>query len=213
MAIWFQTTGLENTTASKAAFITALSIVLVPVFKKLIFKTHLKPKFWIAVFLALIGIFLLSFGLEVPEKFNKGDFDIFICSLFYAFYIILLENLVKKHSGPVIMFFSFSFTGDFALLASLIFSSWPGFTILVEMEFLLNLVALVVLGGLIPYLLMAKGQKVVTAQMAALIYIFEPVFAMILAWPLLHEIPTSIELTGSIVIMAALLNGIIIQRS
>ena len=82
-----QTYGIMLTTATKSAFITGLNVIMVPIFVALIFHRKVGNKIWVATFLALLGVFVMSFsGLE--GSFEWGDLLVLICDVFYAFYII-----------------------------------------------------------------------------------------------------------------------------
>src|ERR1700740_2393253 len=73
----FQTTGLVYTTPSKSAFLTGVSVVLVPVFLALIWRRHINRWTVPGVAAAFIGLYLLT----VPPHpvggllagINRGD--------------------------------------------------------------------------------------------------------------------------------------------
>lgn len=80
-----QTLGLAHTSASRSAFITALSVVLVPLLLRLAGR-EVGPAF-LAAFLALAGVGLLSYDPYQPP-FNVGDLWTFLTALAYALYIV-----------------------------------------------------------------------------------------------------------------------------
>ncbi len=209
LGVWTQTIGLQHTSASNAGFITAFSVVLVPFIKKMHFNSPISKGLAAAVFLALAGIYMISFGPHLPQSFNVGDGFVFICALIYGYYIVLLEVIAKKFSAPTIMSLTFLVSALLALLAATIWDPSPNFTELFgSLKFSANLIALSILGGVIPYLLMAQGQRVVTAQLAALIYILEPTFASGLAIIFLGEILLFSQIFGSLIMVVALIIGI-----
>ena len=83
-----QTLGLAHTSASRSAFITAMSVVLVPILLRLAGR-EVGPAF-LAAFLALAGVGLLSYDPYQPP-FNVGDLWTFLTALAYALYIVRLE--------------------------------------------------------------------------------------------------------------------------
>lgn len=83
-----QTLGLAHTSASRSAFITALSVVLVPLLLRLAGR-EVGPAF-LAAFLALAGVGLLSYDPYQPP-FNVGDLWTFLTALAYALYIVRLR--------------------------------------------------------------------------------------------------------------------------
>ncbi|MCL2806635.1 MAG: DMT family transporter [Coriobacteriia bacterium] len=89
-----QQIGLVTVTASKAAFITALYIVLVPVVG-LFLKQKTRWNTWVSVGVAVAGLYLLC----VSSSFTLalGDIILIVCALFWAFHI-----LAVGHYAPLI---------------------------------------------------------------------------------------------------------------
>ena len=89
----FQNFGLMNTTASKSAFITSVSVLIVPILLVLFKLQKISNKIWLAVLLATFGLYLLvlpSGGL------NYGDMLTFGCALSFAIHIIFQDIYIKK---------------------------------------------------------------------------------------------------------------------
>lgn len=61
------------------------------------------------------------------------------------------------------------------------FQNIPQFLSNIGLNVYFNMFCLVIIGSIIPYILMGIGQSILDAQKAALIYLLEPVFAMIIA--------------------------------
>ena len=85
-----QQIGIGTTSASKAGFITALYVVLVPLLS-LFLKKRPTPQIWLCVFLALAGLYLLcmkvgSFTLET------GDAWVLACAFLFSIQILLLDH-------------------------------------------------------------------------------------------------------------------------
>lgn len=212
-AIALQTYGIQFTTASKAGFITAFSVVLVPVLKRFHFDANIPQKVYLAVILALGGLYAVSFGLAIPQSVNRGDFFIFLCAIFYGYYIVVLEVVVQKFSGATTMFFSFGLTGIACFALGLCVETHPHAAVLLTAPVALSFLGLVVPGSLVAYLLMAWGQKRVPAEVAALVYTLEPVFAFLIAWLLLRESLSPWQLTGAALVMLALIIGVRSQQA
>jgi drug/metabolite transporter (DMT)-like permease len=67
---------------------------------------------------------------------------------------------------------------------------------------------LIVMGTIVPYVLMGTGQRVTDAQTASMIYILEPVFAMMIALLFFGEIPVEMKFVGGAIIILAQFIGI-----
>jgi drug/metabolite transporter (DMT)-like permease len=99
----FQTTGLTLTTPSKSAFLTGVSVVLVPVFLTLFWKRHIKPWSVAGVALAFVGLYLLTVPagdgrtLLNLESINLGDLLTLACAVSFAFHIIYMGRASAAH--------------------------------------------------------------------------------------------------------------------
>ena len=97
MGYSFQNYGLEITTPSKSAFITSMSILLVPIFVFFIKKKKINHHLWISIIIATVGLYLLLDPGYLPENqyssesssANIGDFLTFGCAVFFAIHIII----------------------------------------------------------------------------------------------------------------------------
>jgi drug/metabolite transporter (DMT)-like permease len=205
-ALYIQTLSLKYTTASNSAFITAFFVVVVPIIERFYYKKIIKFKFYAAIGFAIIGLYCISVGFSLPNQFNYGDGLALIAAILYGFYIVFLEKLVARFSEGTIMFFSFALWVIFAVVTGLFDG---GLTVYPDFNFIStsNLLAVSILGSVIPYLLMAKGQRVVSAQLASLVYNLEPIFAALLAFLFIGEIFTIPKIIGSSIIFGALVLG------
>ena len=89
----FQNFGLMNTTASKSAFITSVSVLIVPILLVLFKLQKVNKKIWASVILATIGLYLLvlpSGGLNFGDILTSG------CALSFAIHIIYQDIYIKK---------------------------------------------------------------------------------------------------------------------
>ena len=85
----FQTLGLANTGAAITGFVTGLYVVLTPLFAAVIFKERISKTVWFYVFLATIGLGLLSIhGFSV----GYGEFLVFLSAIAFAGHITALSK-------------------------------------------------------------------------------------------------------------------------
>jgi drug/metabolite transporter (DMT)-like permease len=88
----FQSFGLTLTTVSNTGFITGLYVVFTPVVAALALKKNITRIEWLAVFMATIGLALLSLnGLT----FGLGEFLVLVSALFFALHIVALGEWSK----------------------------------------------------------------------------------------------------------------------
>src|SRR5262249_8846528 len=98
----FQTTGIRLTTASKSAFITGISVVLVPIFLKLLWRRKTTGWTALGVGAATVGLFLLTVppgasGLAMWSSMNPGDLLTLACAVSFAFHIIFLGRSSERY--------------------------------------------------------------------------------------------------------------------
>lgn len=86
--------GLQFTTASKASFITATYILMVPIFG-LFLGQALRRNHAIGAVLAMTGVWCLS----VKEDFSvgAGDFLVFLCAVSFALHILYLDYASRRY--------------------------------------------------------------------------------------------------------------------
>lgn len=94
LAFSLQTVGLVYTTSSKNAFITGAYVVMVPFISWFLTKEKSKIIIYIASFICLLGIGLLS--LEGDLSMNYGDFLTLICAIFFALQMSIIGATIKK---------------------------------------------------------------------------------------------------------------------
>ena len=89
--------GMKYTTVGKAGFITAMYIVLVPVFGIFV-KKKTGVKVWIAVAAALAGLYLLCMT-KGDFQLQKGDAYILGCAAVFALHILVVDHFSPLVDG------------------------------------------------------------------------------------------------------------------
>jgi drug/metabolite transporter (DMT)-like permease len=85
----FQTIGLANTGAAITGFVTGLYVVLTPLFAGLIFKERVSKNTWFYVFMATVGLALLSLkGWSI----GFGELMVFFSAIAFAAHITALSK-------------------------------------------------------------------------------------------------------------------------
>ena len=195
-----QQIGIGTTSASKAGFITALYVVLVPMLS-IFLKKRPTPQIWLCVLLALTGLYLLcmkvgSFTLET------GDAWVLACAFLFSIQILLLD-----HYSPLLDAVRLS-RMQFLVVAVLS-------TILMFLAehptlgaFRLALPAILYAGIFssgIAYTLQIVGQDGVNPTVASLVMSLESVFSALAGAVILHERMTGRELSGAGLMFLAIL--------
>jgi drug/metabolite transporter (DMT)-like permease len=100
----FQTVGLRYTTPSRSAFLTGLSVLLVPFVSRFWLGRTVRTSAWIGVALAVVGLAALTrpFGGDVPAAVRLGDALTAACALACALQIALMSEWAPRH--PLVPF-------------------------------------------------------------------------------------------------------------
>ncbi|NMM63750.1 DMT family transporter [Clostridium sp. P21] len=169
----FQQVGIAYTTAGKAAFITGLYIVIVPIFGVFL-KQHININNWIGVIVAVIGLYFLC----ITDKFSisYGDFLQLICAFFFAVQILLIDNFSKKLNILKLAFIQFVTCSMLSLVSAL-------FVEKISMSSILLAAVPILYGGIlscgVAYTLQIVAQKNAEPSQAAIIMSMEAVFGSI----------------------------------
>lgn len=198
VAAGLQQVGLVYTSASKAGFITAMYIVLVPILGLFLKK---KPPIsaWISVVIAVAGLYLLS-CVGVSE-INIGDLLLMGCAFTYSIQITLIDRCAPGQDGIRLN------------CIQLIFCAlWSIPFMLAEAPVMANIIACAmplayagVMSMGVAYTLQIIGQQNLPPTPASLLMSLESVFAALCGWWLLHESMTTAELLGCGLVFAAVI--------
>lgn len=200
-AFAFQTFGLQASTPSKNAFLTATNVVFVPYLLWLFM--HRKPhrKELIASVICLGGIALLTWKPDMTSL-QTGDLLSLICAFFFALHIIALERY-SSHI-PTIAFTAMQMltAGILSIFGAFLFESGPSS---VSGEAVFSSLYLIFVSTLLAYLLQTAAQKYTSANSASLILSMEALFASIFSFLLLHEVMTIPMILGAAMIFTSIL--------
>ena len=172
----FQTFGLDRTSSANAGFLTGLGVVWVPLMAGPLLKKPAAFGSKIGVFLALIGLFLLTW--HTPWTINFGDFLVVICSGFVALHIIGLDAFTKGYDARALTFVQIATMAVLGCFGSLVFEpvSWPQTW---SSSLVFAFIVTSVFATAYAFWAMTTFQNRTTPTRAALIYTLEPVFAAI----------------------------------
>lgn len=196
----FQQAGLRFTTAGNAGFITGLYVIFIPLVQTIIFKQKTRPLVWLAVSLAIIGLFLLSTNGQL--QVNKGDLLELVGALFWALHVIWIGRLVQQAQPLEIAIGQYLVCGLLSLILGLILESHQLVTISSAFWAILYTGIFSVAIG---YTLQIIGQKYAPPADAAIILSLEAVFAAFFGWIFLQETLSLLQVSGCVAMLAGML--------
>lgn len=181
LASTIQQYGIIYTTIGKSGFLTTLYVVFVPLLA-LLFGKRVNWNGWVAVVIALLGMFLIC--IEKGEPLNVGDLLIIVSAFFFAVHIIIVDKYASRIDGIRLSFMQFAVCGVLNTIFALIFE---------EIDFIalgnatISIIYAGVISGAIGYTLQIVAQKWVAPNIAPLIMCLESVFALLAGAILRHE--------------------------
>lgn len=192
--------GCVFTTAGKAAFITTLYVVIVPIFS-IFLRRRVRPIMWLCVVLGVIGLYLLA----MPDGFgsvSKGDFFVILCAVAYAVHILVCDHFVAKNDGVKLSCVQFLTAGIIGCICMFIFET-PDLDAILTCAIPI-LYAGCISGGL-GYTLQIVAQRDAEPTVASLLMSLESVFGVLFGALLLHEVMSGREILGCCTIFAAVI--------
>ncbi|MFN8534689.1 MAG: DMT family transporter [Dehalococcoidia bacterium] len=199
LAYALQTLGLERSTASQGGFITALSIVLVPI--GVWIWEHRRPgrRLALGVAAATAGLALLS--LDETLTVQAGDLLLFGGAVAFAGHIITLGRAARVGPNPALV------VGQVAVVAVL---AWPAALVIEGMPrpdapAWAAVLYTAVMATVVVLLVQSWAQRSVSANRAAVIFALEPVFAALFAVAFGGESLGTRQLAGGALIVLGML--------
>ena len=196
-----QIVGLQYTTASKNAFLTATNVVMVPFIAFILERKKIELKSIAGAVLALTGAGILS--LQSGFSIGLGDSLTLGCAIGFAFQIYLTGKYVHR-IRPAILNFMQMLSACFLSFIGLLLSG----KISLEGVSSSGWIAMFYLGLVsttLCYFLQTWAQKHVDETKSAIILSLEAVFGTVFSVVLLREEVTSRMILGSITILLAVL--------
>ncbi|HET9027313.1 MAG TPA: DMT family transporter [Trueperaceae bacterium] len=195
-----QTAGLAITSASNAAFITGLSVILTPLVARVWLKRALSARVLLAASVALAGLGLMTLRNGFAAV-NAGDLLVLVTALTYAMYIVYLGEVAGKVRGTSLAMMQHL---PMAALAWLWAAPEVGKLASVPIGTYLAILYLAVVATALVAVIQTYAQRVVPAHLAALIFVLEPVFAAGFAMLLIGERLGTLGWLGASLILVAM---------
>ena len=194
-----QQIGIEYTTVGKAGFITAMYIILVPIFSIFLHKKA-GMKLWVSVVIAVAGLYLLC--MSGSFSVAKGDLIVFLCAIAFSFHILIISHFSPKVDGVKMSCIQFWVTAILSAVFMLIFER-PDFSALLAAWMPICYAG--VLSSGVAYTLQIVGQKDMNPTVASLIMSLESVISVIAGWAVLHQTMGAREIAGCVLMFIAII--------
>lgn len=200
LASAMQQTGMVYASAGKGGFISAMYMLPIPFLNLLLFRKRVQWSVWVAVGMAVFGMYLLC--LTEGFTLERGDTLLCISALLFSCHILCCDYFAPKGEPVTIAAI------QFATVSAI---SWP-VSFLVENPSMGGLLAAGVpilycglMSGGVGYTFQLIAQRHTDPTPASLLMSLESVFAVLAGALLLHETMSTRELLGCAVIFASVI--------
>lgn len=193
----FQTYGLTKTTVSNTGFITGLYLVFTPLISLIILKRHVLKIQWLAVVIATIGLFFISYnGVTI----GLGEILVLISAFIYGAHFVALGEWSDGKNTYALTFIQ---VVTVAALTS-IFAFKDGFQIAPDSTVWLAILYTAFFATFIGFLIQTKAQSVMSATVASVLLATETPFAVFFGL-YFHSDPLTLRIiTGGSLVMLAM---------
>lgn len=212
----FQTVGLVFTTATVAAFITGLSVIITPLLAIVLFQFRIQRNIIIGAILAFLGVSLLSGILELDLSQSQGQWQlignvlIFICAIAIAFHILLTERHAPSIDPAGFLFFQL-ITATILSMGTMVVTKQyePAFFNPSNWDSVIwiTVIVTVIFATVFAFLIQSyyQSKRIISGSRIAVIYAFEPVFAALTSFLILGESLSFLGLIGAALIFFAMI--------
>ena len=200
-ATFFQQFGMASgADAGKASFITALYVVLVPIYA-IALRKRAPINVWVSIVIAVVGFYFLciqgDFSIETP------DLIVFVCALIFPIHILAIDHFSPRCDGVRMSCIQF-FVGTIINAILAIITEMP-VNFADVWQNIMPILFLGIMSSGVAYTLQIIGQRGANPAAASIIMSLESVFGVVGAAMLLGERMTTREYIGAAIVLVAVL--------
>ncbi len=197
----FQTVALEYSKAGVVGFLTGLNVVMVPIMSALIVRKIPSAYSQIGVFLALIGVALMSFRAGFSVSF--GDSLAIVCAFFVSVHILMTDRFSRKYDTYLLTTIEITVLAVLSTVTSLakepylIPEHFSGYIVT-------SLIITAVFATVYAFVVQTTMQQYTTPTKTALIFTMEPVMSAVFGYILGGEVLSLRGYVGALTIFIGL---------
>lgn len=188
----------SGTDAGKAAFITALYVVLVPVFS-LVLKKRAPINAWISVGIAVVGFYLLCIKGDFSLEFS--DALVLLCAVVFTTHILVIDRFSPRCDGVRMSCVQFAVVTVVSLVCAIFFEQ-P-----VSLDGITSAIGPILMLGIgssgIAYTLQIVAQSNLNPTVASIVMSLESVFGVVGSAIFLGETMSTREYFGCAIVFTA----------
>lgn len=206
LGYYFQTVGLQYTSAAASGIITGAYVVLLPLISYLYLKTKVSRVDTISSIISFGGLILMSLGALNDLGTQFGDVLTLLCAVGYALQIAYVAKYSKGINSSTFTFYQIAAVTVFSAI-SIPFT--PGGFGTINLYVVFALIFTAIFGSVFGYYVSTVALIYVEPTAAGIIFVGEPIFAAISAVLFAHEqIGAYVIIGGSVMILAMFLTSL-----
>lgn len=209
---WLYFEAINRIPIGIALVIEYIAPLLVALWVRIVWGRRLPLLAWIAIPVAVVGLGL-AIGIASGDAFRAlapvGVLAAVGAALAYAYYGLHAEALTRRRSAPAVLGLGLV-AATLALAIALPWWSFPWSALAVvppeapiAVDALWYSLYVVILGTLVPFTLLIAGLRRVGADGASVTAMLEPILAGAVAWVVLDQVLTPLQVIGAIVVLIA----------
>lgn len=203
----FQTFGLLSASPATSAFITSVSVVLVPVFSVLFLSRRFGAWTWIGVLAAFVGLGALS--IKGDWSMGPGELLTMGTAVFGAIHVLVLERVSPGKSAAaltaVMLLGGTAICLVFLPLDHALLGRPEGLFDPLPMRLWAVVLFMAVIGTAVTFFLQTWAQARMSATRVGVLIALEPVFALLFSVAMGREAITARAVVGMVLILAGML--------
>lgn len=201
----FQQFGIDmqgkDVSTGRAAFLTALYIIIVPIFG-IFFRKKVGLMAWLSVAVGTLGLYFISITPGAGFSISIADLMLIICAIGFGAQIITVDSVSDKVDGVKLSCIQFLIA---AIIATILMICFENPDIEVIKANIAPLLYSGVLSGGAAFTLQIIGQKHCNHILAPLLMSLESVFSALADWAIRGNLPTQREFIGFAVMFVAII--------
>jgi len=194
---------IDHLQVGAALTIQYLAPALILVWLRVAHGRRLRPALWAAAGLSVAGCFLVVRGYDVEALDGLGVAAAITSAVSFAIYLLGSERLGHRYAAPTTLVYGFGFAGLLWLVVTPVWTFPVG--AVRSAEHLSLALGVAIVGTLIPFVLMLTALRHIPASRAGVVATLEPVLAAVIAWPVLDEALSAIQIAGGLLVVGAVI--------
>ncbi|KJY82109.1 membrane protein [Vibrio galatheae] len=207
-AIFFcEVFGVSQTSASNAAFLISLSVILTAFAELIINKKRVSNTLWILTLCSVVGVLLLTSNQGIELSLNAGDYFILAAALLRALMVTLTKRFTegKEITTTTLTSLQSLVVASVAIIAAMSYLPASEVVIPTSTEFWLTVAYLVLFCTLFAFYVQNYAVRRTSPTRVSLLMGSEPLFGAIFAMVWLQESLNTVQILGGTLILVSVI--------